>query len=129
MEQAEWKDGAGSTSTERPQGRERQVEEAPGRALAGDRRTERDRRKKLVTPAVRRQALEILKSKGLSERAACQFAGESRRVANYEPKQPAKDQALGAQLIKGVKPLSALWLWTHHRDDGHEGEPSMATLG
>ena len=53
----------------------------------------------MVTPAARRQALEILKSKGLSERAACRFAGVSRRVVNYELKQPAKDQALGAQLI------------------------------
>ena len=51
-------------------------------------------------PAARRQALEILKSKGLSERAACRFAGVGRRETNYELKQPAKDQVLGAQLIE-----------------------------
>jgi putative transposase len=55
--------------------------------------------KKMVTPAARRQALDILESKGLSERAACRFAGVSRRVTNYVLKQPAKDQALGVQLI------------------------------
>lgn len=54
----------------------------------------------MVTPAARRQALDILMAKGLSERAACRFAGVSRRVADYELKQPAKDQALGAQLIE-----------------------------
>jgi transposase InsO family protein len=54
----------------------------------------------MVTPAAKRQALEILKGKGLSERAACRFAGVSRRVASYELKQPAKDQALRAQLIE-----------------------------
>jgi len=54
----------------------------------------------MVTPAARRQALEILKSKGLSERAACRFAGVSRRVASYELKQPIKDQVLEAQLIE-----------------------------
>ena len=47
----------------------------------------------MVTRAIKRQALEIRKSKGLSERAACRFAGVSQRVANYELKQPAKDQA------------------------------------
>jgi hypothetical protein len=48
----------------------------------------------MVTPAARRQAIETLKSKGLSERAACRFAGVSRRITDYELKQPAKDQAL-----------------------------------
>jgi transposase InsO family protein len=56
--------------------------------------------KKMVTPAARRQAPEILKSKGLSERAACRFAGVSRRVTNYELKQLGKDQVPGAQLIE-----------------------------
>jgi transposase-like protein len=55
---------------------------------------------KMVTPAARRQALDILGRKGLSECAACRFAGVSRRIASYELKQPVKDQALGAQLIE-----------------------------
>lgn len=54
----------------------------------------------MVTPATKRAALEILKSKGLSERAACRFAGVSRRVPGYEPKQPAKDKALEIELME-----------------------------
>ena len=53
----------------------------------------------MVTPAAKRQALEILKGKGLSERAACRYVGVSRRIASYALKQPAKDQALGIQLM------------------------------
>lgn len=53
----------------------------------------------MVTPAAKRQALEILKGKGLSERAACRYVGVSRRIASYSLKQPAKDQALGIQLM------------------------------
>lgn len=54
----------------------------------------------MVTPATKRAALEILKNKGLSERAACRFAGVSRRVPAYEPKQPAKDKALEIELME-----------------------------
>ena len=49
----------------------------------------------MVTPMARREALEILKTEGLSERAACQIAGVSRRIASYKLKQPAKDKELG----------------------------------
>jgi transposase InsO family protein len=51
-------------------------------------------------PVVRREALEILKFKGLSERAACRIAGVSRRIASYDLRQPAKDKELGAQLME-----------------------------
>lgn len=54
----------------------------------------------MVTPAARREALEILKQKGLSGRAACRFAGVSRRIGNYQLKQPGKDKTLGDQLIE-----------------------------
>lgn len=54
----------------------------------------------MVTPATRREGIDILKHKGLSVRAACRIAGVSRRVANYAPKQPAKDKALEAELIE-----------------------------
>ncbi len=54
----------------------------------------------MVTPAARREALEILKHKGLSGRAACRIAGVSRRIGHYQLKQPGKDEALGAQLIE-----------------------------
>ena len=56
--------------------------------------------KKVVTPVTRREALEILKAKGLSERAACRIAGVSRRIARYELRQPAKDKELGGQLLE-----------------------------
>ncbi|HEY3325666.1 MAG TPA: IS3 family transposase [Novimethylophilus sp.] len=56
--------------------------------------------KKLVTPAARREALDILKHQGLSERAACRIAGVSRQIGNYQLKQPGKDKELGAQLIE-----------------------------
>ncbi|HJW56985.1 MAG TPA: IS3 family transposase [Burkholderiaceae bacterium] len=58
--------------------------------------------KKMLTPAARREAVDILKAKGLSERAACQIAGVSRRIANYELRQPAKDKELEAQLIEAA---------------------------
>jgi putative transposase len=56
----------------------------------------------MVTPATRREALEILKTKGLSERAACRLAGVSRRIASYALRQPAKDQLLSAQLMEAA---------------------------
>ncbi len=54
----------------------------------------------MVTPAARRQAIDILKAKGLSERAACRIAGVSRRIGSYELKQPAKDKKLGERLME-----------------------------
>lgn len=54
----------------------------------------------MVTPAARRQAIDILKAKGLSERKACHIAGVSRRIGNYELKQPAKDKELGERLME-----------------------------
>ena len=54
----------------------------------------------MVTPATRREALEILKNKGLSQRLACRIAGVSRRIGSYELKQPDKDRAVAAQLIE-----------------------------
>jgi len=54
----------------------------------------------MVTPVARREALEILKAKGLSERAACRIAGVSRRIASYELRQPVKDKELGARLME-----------------------------
>ena len=48
----------------------------------------------MVTPEARRAALQVLVSKGLSQRAACRAFGVSRRVTEYTPVQPAKDRAL-----------------------------------
>ena len=49
----------------------------------------------MSTPAGRRQALEAVSSRGVSERAACKYLGLSRRVTGYELRQPVKDKALG----------------------------------
>lgn len=54
----------------------------------------------MVTPATRREALEILTKKGLSQRSACRIAGVSRRIGSYELKQPEKDKIITAQLIE-----------------------------
>lgn len=51
------------------------------------------------TPTGRREALEVLIRRGLSQRKACRYLGLSRRVPAYKPKQPEKDRLLGEQLI------------------------------
>jgi hypothetical protein len=63
-----------------------------------DLESENTRLKKIV--AEQMLAIEGLKAKGLSERAACRIAGVSRRIASYELRQPAKDEEPGAQLIE-----------------------------
>jgi len=71
----------------------------------------------MSTPLGRRQALEALSGRGLSERCACRYLGLSRRVTGYELKQPAKDKTLGEQLMQSSQQLprfgyrrTALWL-------------------
>jgi hypothetical protein len=71
----------------------------------------------MSTPAGRRQALEAVSSRGVSERAACRYLGLSRRVTGYELRQPVKDRALGERLIASSQELprfgyrrTALWL-------------------
>ena len=71
----------------------------------------------MSTPAGRRQALEAVSSRGVSERAACRYLGLSRRVTGYELRQPVKDKALGERLIASSQELprfgyrrTALWL-------------------
>ena len=81
-------------------GREHEAQEDPGRADAGDRGAEGVQRKEMSTPAGRRQALEAVSSRGVSERAACRYLGFSRRVTGYELRQPVKDKALGDRLLE-----------------------------
>lgn len=71
----------------------------------------------MSTPLGRRQALEALSGRGMSERAACRYLGLSRRVTGYELKQPAKDKRLADRLIESSQQLprfgyrrTALWL-------------------
>lgn len=53
----------------------------------------------MTTPTGRREALEVLTRRGLSQRKACRYLGLSRRVPAYTPKQPMKDRRVGEQLI------------------------------
>lgn len=71
----------------------------------------------MSTPLGRRQALEALSSRGLSERSACRYLGLSRRVTSYELRQPGKDKVLGERLMESSQQLprfgyrrTALWL-------------------
>jgi putative transposase len=59
----------------------------------------------MSTPLGRRQALEALPSRGMSEHAACRYLGLSRRVTGYELKQPVKDKSLGERLIESSQQL------------------------
>jgi len=52
-----------------------------------------------MTSTGRREALEVLTRRGLSQRKACHYRGLSRRVAGYELLQPAKDRSLAERLI------------------------------
>jgi putative transposase len=51
------------------------------------------------TQTGRRDALEVLIRRGLSQRKACRYLGLSGRVPAYKPNQPEKDRLLGHQLI------------------------------
>jgi hypothetical protein len=71
-----------------------------------DLESENTRIKKLV--AEQMLAIEGLKAKGLSERAACRIAGVSRRIASYELRQPAKDEEPGRSSWKHQAAIRAL---------------------
>jgi transposase InsO family protein len=53
----------------------------------------------MSTPSARREAVQILVRRGVSQRKACRYLGVSRRVTCYALKQPGKDHVMGAQLI------------------------------
>jgi len=53
----------------------------------------------MSTPSGRREALEILTRRGLSQRKACSYLGCSRRVAGYQLVQPDKDKMMGERLL------------------------------
>jgi len=60
-------------------------------------------RKEMSTPTGRREALEVLTRRGLSQRKACGYLGLSRRVATYTLKQPEKDRSVGEQLMAAAQ--------------------------
>lgn len=71
----------------------------------------------MTTPSGRRAALAALTCRGVSQRKVCRYLDLSRRVPAYAPLQPAKDRALGEQLIATTQELprfgyrrAAAWL-------------------
>ena len=50
-----------------------------------------------------REAVKTLQAKGLSERAACRWSGITRRVAQYEAKQPQRDAELADRIGQVIK--------------------------
>ena len=91
-------DGVRGEATEGARRRERQTEATSGRTDArhgGDKGTAV---KKMVTPAVKRDAVAHLKAQfGLSERRACQITGADRKTVRYQS-QRAPDTALRGRL-------------------------------
>lgn len=53
----------------------------------------------MTTPTGRREALEHLTRRGISQRKACRYLGLSRRVTCYALKQPGKDRVMGQRLM------------------------------
>lgn len=51
------------------------------------------------TPPGRREALDALTRRGISQRSACRYLGLSRRVAMYALRQPDKDRSLSERLV------------------------------
>ena len=73
----------------------------------------------MTTPSGRREALDILTRRGLSQRKACNYLGCSRRVAGYQLVQPDKDKMMGEPTIsEGLlrkSPTRMVSLSTVHR--------------
>ena len=79
--------------------RERLLEAHRRRQGTRERRPEGDRQGKLVSPARRRRAVRMLCDRlSLSERRACQIAGQHRSTQRHEPTQAQDDAALRARL-------------------------------
>lgn len=53
----------------------------------------------MMTPSERRDTVQVLVRRGLSQRKALRYLGLSRRIASYAPRQAAKDQAVAGRLL------------------------------
>ena len=85
-------------TAEAARGRERQTEEAFGRADVGRRRASRASVKKMVGPAVKREGVAHLRATmGLSERRACSIVSADRKMIRYRSCRPP-DTELRTQL-------------------------------
>src|SRR6266516_308545 len=87
--QVRWPGCVGGQATEGARGGERQAQEAAGRCDARQRDAEGDRLKKMVTPAVRREAVTQLRvGFEVSERRACGALGVDRSSVCYRSSRP-----------------------------------------
>lgn len=57
----------------------------------------------MISPSGRREALDTLIRRGLSQRKACGYLGFSRRIATYALRQPDKDKIMGEQLMAATQ--------------------------
>jgi hypothetical protein len=100
-------------AAEGARGRERKAEEALGRANARHGGDEGTALKKMVTLAVKREAVAHLKAHlRLSERRACEITGADRKMVRYQS-QPAPDTALRGRL-RDLADVSCLTSDTQH---------------
>lgn len=53
----------------------------------------------MTTPSARRDTVQELVRRGISERKACGYLGLSRRISSYMPRQAAKDRAVAEKLL------------------------------
>lgn len=53
----------------------------------------------MMTPSERRDTVQVLVRRGISQRKALRYLGLSRRIASYAPRQAAKDQAVAEWLL------------------------------
>ena len=53
----------------------------------------------MMTPSERRDTVQVLVRRGLSQRKALHYLGLSRRIASYAPRQAVKDQAVAKRLL------------------------------
>ena len=53
----------------------------------------------MTTPSERRDTVQALVRRGISQRKALGYLGLSRRIASYAPRQAAKDQAVAERLL------------------------------
>jgi putative transposase len=53
----------------------------------------------MTTPTARRESVQVLVRRGVSQRKGCRYLGLSRRISSYEPTQPEKDRAVAEKLL------------------------------
>jgi hypothetical protein len=99
LEEQVWRDGrVRSQAAKAACGRERQAEEAVGRCHARQCGFEGSAVKKMVTPAVKREAVAHLRTEHeMSERRACRVIGCQRMTVRYRSRRP-DDPALRERL-------------------------------